>query len=268
MLYLYGTVYNNSKRVIKCLESLRKIRTEKRFLIVDNFSTDGTYEILKEIEDVEIIRKECTRGKGRQLAMELAREKAGADDMFMTFDLDSVYSKEFVKAIEWGLENIDKNGVFMSFLCYYETNFSIPWRNLNNGEDWERFAHFCHAGYKVVNVKANSNYAENEEVTNISRERRYASNFAYYVRQWKNNVDLFMGWGIDTTKKLRELIHFMRPKVSHKKFILLFFLFIVVFSYVKILKEPYSYGSSMNRIYVDLNSSFLDSSLFSGNNAE
>jgi glycosyltransferase involved in cell wall biosynthesis len=259
MLYLYGTVYNNRNRVVKCLESLQKIRAEKRFLIVDNFSTDGTYEILGAIDGVEIIRRKCSRGKGRQLAMELAKDKAGADDLFMTFDLDTVYFEEFVKVVEWGLKNIDKKTVFCGSLCYYETNFSIPWKDLNNGEDWERSAHFCHEGYNVINVKFKSEYAENEKVLSISREKRYAKNYGYYARQWKNNVDLFRGWGINSIHKLRELFHFMRPKVSRKKFILLIGLFLVVFLYVTIFKEVYSYGRSMNRIYADLNSSFIDS---------
>jgi glycosyltransferase involved in cell wall biosynthesis len=92
MLYLYGTVYNNANRVLKCLDSLNQINTKKKFLIIDNYSTDGTYELLKEFQNIELKRVKCSRGLGRQLAMELARDQAEINDLFMTFDLDTIYS--------------------------------------------------------------------------------------------------------------------------------------------------------------------------------
>lgn len=162
MLYLYGTVYNNRNRVLDCLKSLNKINAPKKFLIVDNYSTDGTYEILKGLQEIEIKRVKCSRGKGRQLAMELARDRAEINDLFMTFDLDTVYNPSFTKAIEWAIKNIDHHTVFISQLCYYDVNFKVPWRDINNGEDWERSAHFCYLGYSVT--KAKFYFADNEEV--------------------------------------------------------------------------------------------------------
>ena len=257
MLFLYGTVYNNSNRVLKCLDSLSKINTEKKFLIIDNYSTDGTYEILKEFLNVEIKRIKRSRGKGRQLAMELVRDEAGIDDIFMAFDLDTIYSPEFIKAIEWGVKNIDHNTVFISHLCYSDVNFKVPWKDLNNGEDWERLAHFCYLGFDVV--KITFNYAENEEVKNKSRERRYAKGIAYLKRQWKNNIDLFVGWGINSLTKLREFVRFLAPKMSKKKLSLLFIFFSIVFLRVKLSKKTYSYSDSINRLYVDSKSKIINS---------
>lgn len=261
MLYLYGTVYNNRNRVLECINSLNKINTQKKFLIVDNYSTDGTYETLKNFQEIEIIRVKCSRGKGRQLAMELARDRASLNDMFMTFDLDTVYSYRFVKAVEWGMSNIDHRTVFISNLCYYDVNFTIPWKDLNNGEDWERMANFCYTGYNVLNVKFN--YAENEEVGNKSRERRYAKGFAYLKRQWRNNEDLFMGWGINNLRKLREFIRFLSPKMSKKKLAILSIFFLSVFIIVKLFKKPYSYSDSINRLYVSSHTNTINSDIFS-----
>ena len=251
MLYLYGTVYNNRNRVMDCLNSLSKINIPKKFLIIDNYSTDGTYEILRSFPDVEIGRVKCSRGLGRQLAMELAIDKAKVSDLFMTFDLDMVYNLNFVKAIEWGINHLDHKTVFISHLCYYDVNFTVPWKDLNNGEDWERLAHFCHLGYVVLN--ANFVYAENENVKGMSRESRYASGIEYLKRQFRNNIDLFMGWGIDNINKLRELVRFLEPKINKRKLTLLSIFFLGIFLYVRLFKKPFSYDNSINRLYVSTN---------------
>lgn len=191
--------------------------------------------------------------------MELAKDRAGINDLFMAFDLDTVYFLDFVKVIEWGIQNIDQQTVFISHLCYFDTNFKIPWKDLNNGEDWERMAHFCHAGYTVIDVKFNTIYAANEEVKNKSRERRYARGLVYLKRQWNNNVDLFIGWGIDNRRKLREFLGFLKPKMSKKKLFFLNMIFVVVFMFVKLSGKSYSYSDSINRLYVDSKSKTINS---------
>ncbi len=148
MLYIYSTVYNNAKRVRESIDSIKKINVDKKIFIIDNYSTDGTYEILLSINDITVKREKCTRGKGRQLAMEMAEKEATDTDFFMTFDLDTIYTDNFAILIEWALKNIGSNDVvFMNFLCKKQTNFKIPWRDINNGEDWERAAHFCALNY-------------------------------------------------------------------------------------------------------------------------
>ena len=98
MLYIYGTVYNNKSRIIDCLNSLDKIKTPKKFLIIDNYSTDGTYEILKNVKDVKIKRVKCSRGKGRQLAMELSKDIADNNDpyLFLVLTLHISLNKLFL----------------------------------------------------------------------------------------------------------------------------------------------------------------------------
>ena len=80
MLYIYGTVYNNKDVVGDSISSLNKVKLPHKFLIIDSFSTDGTYEILKDLENgynMEVKRVRCSRGIGRQLAMEMARRESG-----------------------------------------------------------------------------------------------------------------------------------------------------------------------------------------------
>jgi glycosyltransferase involved in cell wall biosynthesis len=71
-----------------------KIKLEKSIYVVDNYSTDGTYETLQDnLKKYNMIvsQARCTRGRGRQLAIEMAEKKASANDMFMFIDLDTVY---------------------------------------------------------------------------------------------------------------------------------------------------------------------------------
>lgn len=95
-----------------------------------------------------------------------------------------------------------------------------------------------------------------------SRERRYANGLEYLKRQWHNNVDLFMGWGINNLRKLREFIMFLAPKMSKKKLSVLAIFFLGVFIYVKLFKKPFSYSNSINRLYVDSCAKTINLDLF------
>ena len=127
MLFIYGTVYNSRNRILQSLDSVMKINIEKRIFIIDNYSTDGTYEILRDNGDkynLMVKQEKCTRGWGRHLAIDMAEQYATEEDIFFFIDLDTVYNQEFVRLIEFGYKNIDKNTVFLdNHLCYYEADF-------------------------------------------------------------------------------------------------------------------------------------------------
>lgn len=254
MLYLYATVYNNENTIINSIESLNKIDIKKQFLIVDNYSYDGTYEILEKIKNkynIKLKRYKCTRGKGRQLAMELAYNESNNDDLFMMFDLDTVYTSLFVKFIEKGIKILNKNEIFLNQLCYKEINFKIPWRNLNNGEDWERMANFIHSGYVCTNVNAKY-YQLGNNYVGKNREKRYASGINYYKRVIKNQIDLFRGWDISNYKNLKLYIKFSNAKKSH--FIFLF----IILIYIKIFDNTYKYSGEINILYVRKNMKIIN----------
>jgi glycosyltransferase involved in cell wall biosynthesis len=59
-------------------------------IVVDNYSTDGSYEILKEFADpgrIRLIRAKSTRGKGRQIAFENSKGKY----VIANLDMDDVF---------------------------------------------------------------------------------------------------------------------------------------------------------------------------------
>ena len=71
LISIYGTVFNNSNVIRKSINSIisKLPDFKKRFemIIVDNYSSDGTYEILKEYQkeypNITVIQEKCTRGK-------------------------------------------------------------------------------------------------------------------------------------------------------------------------------------------------------------
>jgi glycosyltransferase involved in cell wall biosynthesis len=71
-----STVYNNYNTIehgiLSLIKAVKRLDVRYEIVVVDNFSSDGTYELLlrlrREIPTLKIIRKKCSRGSGRQLA--------------------------------------------------------------------------------------------------------------------------------------------------------------------------------------------------------
>jgi hypothetical protein len=189
---IYGTVFNNAITVLQSLKSLTNIPYKKMY-ITDNFSTDSTYEILTKYQNeyrLEIIRIKCNQGMGRQISMELAMQECSETDYLMTMDFNTIYGENFVIYINDIIKEPRENAVFNNFLSLKNAN-SISWRNLNNGEDWERMAHFVDHHFNVY-LKSDLTI-HNQEVYG-SRDRRYAIGIHYYYRTFINTVELQRSW--------------------------------------------------------------------------
>lgn len=258
-IILYATVYNNSIKVLDSLNSIIKLNP-KKIVIVDNFSNDGTFEKIQNyIQEnnypILLLRFHCSRGKGRQIAMENALKFAKDEDLLMMFDLDDIYTNKFIKLIEKLKNNFDEKDVHINFLSKKRANEKIPWRDLNMGEYWERIAHFYALGYNVY-IYANDELiiSDINEIKDNRREKRYAKGLKYYVRIFKNEIDLFRGWGINNHIKFKQYMEFIKPKVSRRKFIILKIILPVFYLYVKYFKECYSYSNfNINKLITNEN---------------
>ncbi|WP_337860839.1 glycosyltransferase family A protein [Ferroplasma sp.] len=258
MLYIYGTVYNNETRIEQSIESLNKINTEKKFLIVDNFSTDRTYEILLKLANkypIEVKQAKSTRGSGRNIAMNMAFDESNDNDLFMVFDLDTIYLEPFIKLAEKYIKTLQRNEVFLSFLCYRQTNFTVPWRDLNGAEDFERMAHFISEGYKLYMEKFQYDkyLFDNEPVNFDDREKRYAKGLNYYKRRFSQVMDIMRSLGINNIKNLTA---YMKDVKVRKRFYLYG---LVIYATMKIKRrEIYNYSQEINLFYVRKNVEWLD----------
>ncbi len=254
MLYLYATIFNNITNIEKSIESLNKINTEKKFLIVDNYSNDGSYELLCKLKlkyNIVLKRAKCTRGNGKQLAMEIAYNESNENDMFMTFDLDTIYLDNFVKSIEKAVKNMEKNHIYLNQLSYKISNFKVPWTDLNYGEDWERLAHFLSLGYSITINNPKIIMWSNQYVDG-PREKRYAEGFSYIKREFKNRIDLFVGWNVNSFKNFKTYIEY--SKTGNKLTPILF----IIFLYVRLFKQTYNYTPMLNIFYVKKYCKFVE----------
>lgn len=74
------TVFNEEKTISKLLDSLL-LQTKKpnEIIIVDNFSTDKTVEIIRHFQKknkhIKLLIEKCTRGKGRNLGVEVSKNE-------------------------------------------------------------------------------------------------------------------------------------------------------------------------------------------------
>jgi len=88
-------VYNEEKTLEKILDRVKavKLSIEKEIIIIDDFSSDSTREILKKIKDpqIKVIYHEKNQGKGSAIRTGI---KYTTGDIFIIQDADLEYSPE------------------------------------------------------------------------------------------------------------------------------------------------------------------------------
>lgn len=155
------TNYNSVKTARISLQSvLRQInRNDFEIIVVDNFSSDGSLEILKEMQKEgkidKLVTRRCSRGLGRQIAFLLSE----ANYIVANIDTDVVYNDNLSKVLQTR-ENIFRN----SLLAVYGM-IVLPrslaeklggWRDLDRHEDSDlcirAFAAKCYMHDMTLNV--------------------------------------------------------------------------------------------------------------------
>lgn len=64
--------YNEQHRILNTLKGLRGIAGIKEIIVVDDGSTDSTYQLLKKTPDITLIRNEKNKGKGNAVKRALS----------------------------------------------------------------------------------------------------------------------------------------------------------------------------------------------------
>jgi glycosyltransferase involved in cell wall biosynthesis len=155
---------NDGKTARKSIESLATLSKfiDFEIIVTDNMSNDGSREILRELLKggaiQALIEQKCTRGKGRQLALEKARGNyilchLDCDDTFSAVGINSlvrIYHEKYegmmmmTRRTEGGYSNIT--------LAPRQLILELGgWRDINWSEDWDLWARAGARG-KYVNV--------------------------------------------------------------------------------------------------------------------
>ncbi|HUT43953.1 MAG TPA: glycosyltransferase family 2 protein, partial [Desulfobacterales bacterium] len=187
-----ATTYNNAGRLKVCLDSIIKALVDLDFevVIVDNYSTDGSQEIIWDYAhryaNIKVLRCSCSRGLGRQLAFENSSGRH-----IITIDTDTEYYSEKLHKILVSYKQ-GKLGE-MTAVHFWGSLGIYPrplvekaggWRDYNVGEDNDFLARLSKVGHLVflpINIEMNEPYEEWPtkgliaalRFGTIAREKRY-----------------------------------------------------------------------------------------------
>ncbi len=230
MITICGTTYQTAKTLDLSLQSvisaLEKLGIKYEVVIVDNYSTDGTYEKLLEWTKkipMRVYRYRCSRGLGRALCVRLAR----GDYIFMV-DLDRVYDQnaliEIIKChkIVMKMFNADCAG-----LCNKDILLKVNFRDLNRAEDVDEAVRqiinkvryisipLSKPLYKEVRIsRFNNNFISKILRTFISESRYSVSINDFLKRELRNALDMLTGGAYTLTKFIREDYHIWNRDVK------------------------------------------------------
>ena len=250
-LYIYGTVYMNGSTIQKSIESLLPL-TKKYNLylsIIDNFSTDNTYEWLvlnsNKYKNITFYVKQvkCNRGKGRNIALNHILNITNDNDFTFYIDFDTIYPQKYINYIINFVNGGGKNKIGIGHLSLIKYNSDINWKNLNYGEDIERGAHFKYKGYEIDIAPSDNSFGINQDRGNSTKEREtlYAKGLKYYIRIFLNAIDTERGFAF---KNFHEFYKLSKIK---SKFRLLVFYFAYLIAKIKGI---YSYSNKDNYSYI------------------
>ena len=161
--------------------------------------------------------------------MEMAMKIATDSDYLMTVDFDTIYEENLTTLVNSIIEREYRNCIFNNYLCLKKYNLEIPWKNLNNGEDLERYANFASRGFYLL-IK---DIKYQNELFEGSRDRRYAHGVKYYIRAFKYKVDLQSSWCFKSFSQFYRQINNMKYRM------------LLVYLFSK-FKTKYCYDKNLN----------------------
>jgi len=228
------TVYNSRNTVEKSLESIAAALHDFDYeiVVVDNFSTDGTYEIILELSKrypIRIFRYRCSRGLGRSIAVRLSRGR-----YLMYADLDCLYYGDALKRMLSGyLRSSYKDSKCIGLLCPKQILEKNNFRDLNRTEDIDLYTRLLQKNLVIklfIKGRLKSEIRPKESaiikslssfVITTSSEARYVKGaFNHIKREMRNKLDLVTGGAITLPKFVREDLYVYR-KWRHTKLLVI-----------------------------------------------
>lgn len=218
IISIYTTVYNSVHTVEKSVKSLAKVLNDLSYeiVVVDNYSTDGTYETLIKLSEkypIRVYRAKASRGLGRRLAVKLAKGK-----YLVYVDLDCFYTETLRRLIQMHLNSVFRDLKCLDVLiCPKEILNANNFQDLNRSEDVELVARLFKKDliYTVPPLKSLSkplryelretHHKSEKLLPTYVSEHRYTKNLVGYLkRELFNKIHYIIGSGFTPTKFIRE----------------------------------------------------------------
>ncbi|CCC81988.1 glycosyltransferase [Thermoproteus tenax] len=230
----YGTVYNSASYIRASLASVcltaaklsRIYGLPSEVVVVDAYSTDGTYELARELArafarfgvTVRLARLRSSRGLGRDLAMRLAR----GDYLIFVSDFDVAYDHELLADLITNYvsdELLNDKCLYILITPQSAALRAGGLRDLNRAEDVEfasRVASNCvmlpilSRSYESIPLSRLMRSLELRVslrffVTTFVSERRYVKSLLHYLRrELRNKLDTVRALGYTPTRIVRE----------------------------------------------------------------
>ena len=114
-------IYNEAATCSKLIEKVKSVPIQKQIIVVDDCSTDGSGDILKEINDIELIQHQVNHGKGSAVQSALPHIKG---DYVVLQDGDLEYNPVDYQKMLNQLENDSADVVFGSRWLNKSTSLS------------------------------------------------------------------------------------------------------------------------------------------------
>jgi len=183
-LGIYGTVYNSSDTVKTTIEDLKKkLKYDFVISVCDNFSKDGTFEILKEYDFIDAFQRKSTRGLGRQYALENLIKNHPDVDYIFYIDFDVIFP-DYINELIKGIIKIYKEnqiidfGDFASLDTYKKILTKVRWRDMNVTEDFMYSVEAIYKGFNLYFLGLPTSFNQERP----KREGKYAKGLNYINR--------------------------------------------------------------------------------------
>jgi len=196
---IYATVYNNAyvveRSVSSLIEALPDFDENYELVVVDNFSTDGTWEKLQKLKkqhkNIRLYRRKCSRGLGRDIALRLTQ-----GDYVMYVDLDTIFQPQFGRIVEKIRQRCTSGELWNFGFSTRDTMLHLVggWKDLNFGEDWELVYRAIRNKVRI-NIILTYSFMENlRKAPSGFAEMRYVrGRLNYYKRKLRNIRDAVKG---------------------------------------------------------------------------
>jgi len=169
-------------------------------VVVDNYSNDGTFETLMEYanrcNNIVLYRCKCSRGYGKQIALELSR----GEYVIPFVDPDELIDAKMLRlTIEGYLKSRYRDQKATGLVYPRYTLEEVGWRDLNRGEDNDHLARLYYRDLLVTvpKRKPKRNVPKHSMLlpSDWYREQRYATGLNYFRRFIKNKMHMICGSG-------------------------------------------------------------------------